>query len=136
MTRLRLIAVGALALVATSCAGTTIDSSVTEAPFVETTATLPSGSAAELLPRLLTEVGRLSEIIGSSGDRSEQMRVIQNLFDAVRPEIADNDGLAADSFEASVELCQKATTFKRPADADKCLRNLNALSAAYLEDHP
>jgi len=136
MTRLRLIAAGAFALVATSCAGTTIDSSVTKAPVVDTTTTLPSGSATELLPRLLTEVGQLSEIIGSSGDRSEQMRVIQNLFDAVRPEIADNDGLAADSFDASVELCQKATTFKRPADADKCLRNLNALSAAYLEDHP
>lgn len=136
MIRFRLISISALALVSMSCASTTIDTSITEAPAVETTTTLPSGTAAELLPRLLTEVGKLSDIIGSSGKRSEQMETIRNLFDAVRPEIADNDGLAADSFDAALDLCQRATKFKRPADADKCFRNLTALSEAYLSNHP
>lgn len=136
MPRIRLIVIGALALVAPSCASTTIDSSVTEVPVVESTTTLPSGTAAELLPRLLTEVGKLSNIIGSDGKRTEQMETIQNLFDAVRPDIADNDGLAADSFDAALDLCKKATQFKRPADADKCFRNLTALSDSYLSNHP
>ena len=136
MSPIRSIAIAALALAATSCASTTIDSAVSEAPVVDTATTLPSGTAAELLPRLLTEVGTLSEIIGSDGRRTEQMATIQSLYDAVRPEIADNDGLAADSFDGALELCKRATRFKRPADADKCFRNLSALSEAYLRNHP
>ena len=129
-----LVVIGVLAIGVTlaSCASTTIDSSVTEAPEVAVTTTLPTGSAAELLPRLVTEVGKLSEIIGSGGDDSEQLRVITDLYDAARPEIAETDGLAADSFDAAIDLCKRATKFNRPADADKCFRNLTVLSDAYL----
>ncbi|MEO6126073.1 MAG: hypothetical protein ABIR32_20430 [Ilumatobacteraceae bacterium] len=136
MIRFRLIAMSALVLVSTSCAATTIDPSVTEAPAVATTTTLPTGTAAELLPVMLAEVEKLSDIIGSDGKRTEQLEMIQNLFNAVRPEIAATDGLVADSFDASLDLCQKATKFKRPADADKCFKNLTTLSEAYLENHP
>jgi hypothetical protein len=53
----------------------------------------------------------------------------------VRPEIESTDGVAAVSFEGAIELCQKAEKFNRPADADKCFRNLRALSDSYLADH-
>jgi hypothetical protein len=120
------------ALSASGCAATTIDSSVTEAPAVAVTTTLPTGTAAELLPRLVTEAGKLSDVIGSSGDKGDQLLVITDLYDAIRPEIAENDGVAAESFDAAIELCRRGTQFNRPADADKCFRNLSALADAYL----
>ncbi len=119
-----------------SCASTTYDSSVTEAPAVETTTTLPTGSAAELLPRLVTEIGLLSNIIGTGGAKTEQLAIITNLYDAVRPELADTDGVATLSFDGAIELCTKGTTFNRPADADKCLRNVKALADSYLASNP
>jgi hypothetical protein len=132
----RALAVGCVGAIVPSCASTTIDSSVTEAPVVEVTTTLPSGTAAELLPRLVSEVGKLSDIIGSGGDKGGQLDVIDNLFDAVRPELADTDGVAALAFDGAIELCRKGTRFNRPADADKCLRNLTALSDSYLRENP
>ncbi len=135
----RFLLVGALwlgSIVGGGCAPTTIDPSVTEAPNLVTTTTLPTGTAAELLPRLVTETGRLSEIVGSGGQKSEQLRVIIDLFDAVRPELADTDGVAALSFDGAIELCRSAATFNRPADADKCFRNVTALAESYLARNP
>jgi hypothetical protein len=119
-----------------ACASTTYDSSVTEAPAVETTTTLPAGSAAELLPRLVAEIGLLSNIIGTGGAKTEQLASITNLFDAVRPELADTDGVATIAFDGAIELCRKGTTFNRPADADKCFRNVKALTDSYLANNP
>lgn len=123
------------ALLFSACASTTIDTSVTQAPKVTTTTTLPSGPATELLPRLVTEAGKLSDLIGSKGEKAAQIALINNLWNAVRPEIESTDGVAAVSFEGAIELCQKAEKFNRPADADKCFRNLRALSDSYLADH-
>lgn len=126
-----IVSFGALSALA-ACASTTIDPSVTEAPAIETLTTQPSGTATELLPRLVTQAGLLSNIIGSFGDKSEQLLVITDLYDAVRPELADTDGVAALAFDGAVELCKTATKFNRPADADKCFRNLSALTDSYL----
>ncbi len=130
-----IVSVGALSAFA-GCASTTIDPTVTQAPSIETNTTLPSGTAAELLPRLVTQAGLLSNIIGSFGEKSEQLLVITDLYDAVRPELADTDGVAALAFDGALELCKKATKFNRPADADKCFRNLSALTDSYLLNNP
>ncbi|HRE00792.1 MAG TPA: hypothetical protein PLV68_05800 [Ilumatobacteraceae bacterium] len=120
-----------ICLTAAGCATTRLDrSSATTA--VPTTTTLPDGGATELLPLLVGEASQLSNVIGANGDRSEQMTRIQNVYDAVRPDIDQTNGLLADSFDAAITLCQRATQFKRPADADKCFRNLEALSDQYL----
>jgi hypothetical protein len=128
-----LAVVGALTLAA--CAKTTFDSSVTEAPAVSTTTTQPTGTIAELLPRLVTEAGGLSDAIANNEHKSEQIALINDLWDAVRPQIEAEDGIAAVNFEGAVTLCQLGAKFNRPADADKCFRNLTALSDSYLQRH-
>ena len=49
--------------------------------------------------------------------------------------IVAEDGIAAVNFEGAVTLCQLGAKFNRPADADKCFRNLTALSDSYLQQH-
>lgn len=138
--RLSFLSVSALALGAlgaTSCASTTFDTSVTEPPAVAVTTTLPAGPAAELLPRLVVETGLLSNAIGDATGKTEQLEVIHNLWNAVRPEIVDTEGdLAAEEFDGAFILCDRAEQFNRPADADKCFRNVQALGDAYLTRNP
>jgi hypothetical protein len=130
MFRVGLVLIGVLCL--SACAKTTIDSSITASPQVAPTTTLPTGSAAELLPRLVTEAGKLSDLIGSRGNKNDQMQAINNLWAAARPEVADTKASTADTFDFAVDLCAKATQFNRPADADKCFRNLATLTTNYL----
>ena len=132
----RLCAVLVAGLCLGACAKTTIDTSVTEAPLVATTTTLPVGPAGQLLPRLVTEAGKLSNLIGGGGDKGTQINVIENLFAVARPEIAATDGVAALGFDGAMELCRRAVKFNRPADADKCFRNLSSLADSYLATNP
>lgn len=119
-----------------ACAKTTIDPSVTTAPAVQTSTTLPSGTPAELLPRLLTEVGKLSDAIGNADHKTEQMDLVSNLWDAVRPAIAADDGVLVLTFDATIQLCRTGTKLNHPADADKCFRNLQTLVDSYLTQYP
>ncbi len=114
------------------CAKTTIDASITEAPVVASTTTLPTGTAAELLPQLVIQAGKLSNIIGSQGAKNDQMHAITNLWNAARPEIAAKNPDLVKTFDFAVDLCDKGRQFNRPADADKCFRNLTALTNNYL----
>ena len=125
-----------LGLGATSCAKTLIDPSVTTAPAAATTTTLPTGTPAELLPRLLLEVGKLSDAIGSNDHKGEQIAIIGDYWNAVRPAIAKADGVVVLQFDPVIALCQRAEKFNRPADADKCFRNLTELANAFLTKHP
>ncbi len=127
-TSLALVALFALS----SCGKTIIDTTITEAPQVAVTTTLPTGSASQLLGRLVAEAGKLSELIGTAGDKNDQMQLINNLWAAARPEVAAADADLADTFDAAIELCTKGTKFNRPADADRCARNLTALTTSYL----
>jgi hypothetical protein len=129
-------AAAVLGVVVPGCAKTTIDPSVTTAPAEQTTTTLPTGTPAELLPRLLTEVGKLSDAIGNADHKSEQMSTINNVWDAVRPAIAANDGVLVLTFDATIQLCQTGARLNHPADADKCFRNLTELVDSYLAQHP
>ena len=125
-----------LALGAAACAKTTIDTSVTTEPAVQSTTTLPTGTPAELLPRLVIETGKLSEAIGNNHHKGEQIDIVNNLWTSVRPAVAAADGVAVLSFDGTIEMCQRAEKFNRPADADKCFRNLTALTDAFLAANP
>ncbi len=128
-----LVAITAITAISLSaCAKTTIDSSITAAPAVAVTTTLPTGSASELLPRLVTEAGKLSNIIGSAGNKTDQMQLINNLWAASRAEVAAKDADIAVTFDAAIDLCAKGAQFNRPADADRCTRNLTTLTTSYL----
>ena len=120
----------------TGCAKTTIDPSVTAEPAGTTTTTIPTGTPSELLPRMLTEVAKLSRAVGENDHKGEQITLVNDLWNAVRPQIAAVDGVVVSSFDGMIDLCQRAEKFNRPADADKCLRNLTALSDAFLAKNP
>ena len=118
------------------CAKTTIVPSDTEAGKVATTTTVPSGTPSALLPRLLAEVGKLSDAIGSGNGKGHEIALINNLYAATRPQIAAVDGVIVLTFDAAIQLCRDGEQFNRPADADKCLRNMQALTTTFLAKHP
>ena len=99
----RICALVSVALATAGCASTVIDPSVTTEPAATTT-TLPSGPASELLPRLLTEVGKLSDAIGTNDHKSEQMALIDNLWNAARPEVAGDDGVLALNVDGAIAV--------------------------------
>ncbi len=137
MTRLTTLLVGACAVTALSgCAKTTIVPSDTEAGKVATTTTVPTGTPSVLLPRLLAEAGKLSDAIGSGDGKGHQIALINDLYTATRPQIAAVDGVIVLTFDAVIKLCRDGEQFNRPADADKCLRNLQTLTTAFLAKHP
>jgi len=140
MLRSRFGGAAALCAVATfalgACAKTTIDPTVTTEPTDQTSTTLPTGTPAELLPRLLTEVGKLSDAIGNADHKTEQMETVDNLWNAVRPAVAKADGVVVLTFDATIELCHTGVRLNHPADADKCFRNLTALVDSFLAKNP
>ena len=125
-----------LSLGATGCAKTLIDPSVTTAPAVATTTTLPTGTPAELLPRLLVEAGKLSDAIGNNDHKGEQITIVNDYWNAVRPALAKADGVLVLQFDPVIALCQRGEKYNRPADADKCFRNLTTLADAFLAKYP
>jgi hypothetical protein len=125
-----------LGLSLTSCATTVIVPSGTTEPNAATATTLPTGTPAELLPRLLVEVGKLSDAIGNNDHKAQQLQIIDNLWNAVRPAVASADGVMATSFDGMIALCHTGEKVNRPADADKCFSNLTALAGDFLAKHP
>jgi hypothetical protein len=126
------LAACALAALA-ACGPTTYDASdSTEPDVVATTTTLPTGTAAELLPVMLAEVqGLPQKVMDASGDGAAATR-IEQLWAAMKPEIeAAKPGLVAD-FEFVVRRCRAAADRNRPADADRASKNLDSLIQAYL----
>jgi hypothetical protein len=127
-----LLALGVCVFTLAACA-TTYDASLATDPHVtSTTSTLPSGTAAELLPQLIAEASGLSTVMLAQGDVSTQAERVQQLWDASRAEVgAKRPDLLAD-FLANVARCNLAVQFKRAADADKAAKNLTVLMNAYL----
>lgn len=125
----------ALVLSAAAC-DTTYDSSISTtsaAPDVAAPAsTLPSGTAAELLPLMLAEVQALpNRVATNDGSRAAATR-IEELWAAVKPEIEANQPALVPDFEFVVRRSRAAADRKRPADADRAFKNLEALVEAYL----
>lgn len=115
-----------------SCAATTYDASISTGTPAPTTTVLPSGTAAELLPQLVTEARGLSALIVDQGDKIAAVERIEALWAAVRNEVVGKDRDIATEIEAEIAKGRSAATLNRPAAADKVYRNLTALVQAYL----
>jgi len=126
------LAVLAFALSLASCAATTYDTSITTQTAAPTTTVLPTGTAAELLPKLVTEAAGLSTLIADSGDKLAAVERMEALWAAARDEVTKNDREIATEIEAEVAKGRAAATFNRPGAADKVYRDLTALVEAYL----
>jgi hypothetical protein len=121
-----------LVISSVACAGTTYDTSISTGTPAPTTTVLPSGTAAELLPQLVTEARGLSELIVDQGDKIAAVERIEALWAAVRNEVVGKDRDIATEIEAEIAKGRSAATLNRPAAADKVYRNLTALVQAYL----
>ena len=124
------IAVGALGL--SACVDTQYDSSIPSEPTIAVTTTLPSGPAADLLPRLVAEAGTLSAAITSKGDKSAIAESAQDLWAAAQQQVAAERPELLGGFESNVADLADAARFNRAADADKAFKNLQALTDSFL----
>ncbi len=126
------LAIWVLAISTASCAATTYDTSISPQIRAATTTVLPIGTAADLLPRLVTEAAGLSVLIADQGDKIAAVERIEALWAAVHDEVAGTDRDIATEIEAEIAKGRRAATFNRPGAADKVYRNLTALVQAYL----
>jgi hypothetical protein len=126
--------VGLLVLAAStaSCAATTYDTSISTGSLAPTTTVLPTGSAAVLLPMLVTDAGQLSAVIVNAGDKFAIVERIEALWAAVRDEVSAKDRDIAIEISAEIAKGRTAARLNRPGAADKVYRNLTALVQAYL----
>lgn len=115
-----------------SCAATTYDSSISTGSPAPTTTVLPSGTAAELLPQVVTEARGLSTLIVDQGDKIAAVERMEALWAAVRNEVVGKDRDIATEIEAEIAKGRSAATDNVPGAADKVYRNLTALVQAYL----
>jgi hypothetical protein len=120
------------AVLCTSCAATTYDSSLDSTIPSATTSTVPTGTPAELLPRLVDEVATLSRIIVDRGDRQAVAERVDALWTALEPQVQGSHPDLIDEFRAAIALVREAAERNRAADADKALRNLTVLADAVL----
>ena len=122
----------AAAIPTASCAATTYDTSISTESLAPTTTVLPTGTAAELLPELVTEAAGLSTLIVDQGDKLAAVERIEALWAAVRDEVTRGDRDIATEISAEIVKSRSAARLNRPAAADKAYRNLTALTKAYL----
>lgn len=115
-----------------SCAATTYDTSISSESGAPTTTVLPTGTASELLPQLVTEASGLSALIVDHGDKIAAVERIEALWAVVQVEVARKDRDIATEIAAEIAKGRSAATFNRPGAADKVYRNLTALVQAYL----
>jgi hypothetical protein len=121
-----------LAASTASCAATTYDITISTGTPAPTTTVLPTGSAAVLLPMLLTDAGQLSAVIVDAGDKFAIVERIEALWAAVRDEVTAKDREIAIEIEAEIAKGRTAARLNRPGAADKVYRDLTALVQAYL----
>jgi hypothetical protein len=126
------LAVVALAAAVLSACATTYDPALVKDTSPATTTTLPSGPAADLLPRLAAEADRLSGVMIAEGDDNTISEQIASLWAATRDEVKAGRPDLVDGFDQNVAMVAKAVKFKRAADADKAAKNLTVLVAAFL----
>lgn len=126
------VAACAVAALALSACATTYDTALVKDTSPATTTTLPSGAAADLLPRLTAEADRLAGVMIADGDDHTVSEQIASLWAAARDEVKADRPDLVDGFDQNVAMVAKAVKFKRAADADKAAKNLKVLVAAFL----
>jgi hypothetical protein len=128
----RTLAVLVLTALSVSCAGTTYDSSINVGTVAPTTTIVPVGTAAELLPTLVTEAAGISKLILDKGDKASAIARIEALWKAVSDEVTKHDRDLAIEIEAEIAKSSRAARLNIPGGADKAYRNLTTLVKAYL----
>ena len=92
---------------------------------------VPTGSTAELLAAISTEVAALSEKLVDNEGQREALARIEAQWDVARPDIEHQRPELLTSFDAAIAQVQRSVERRRPADADKASKNLVALIAAF-----
>jgi hypothetical protein len=128
----RTLALLAFVTTTASCAATTYDSSIKTGTLAPTTTVLPTGTAAELLPQLVTEASGLSALIADDGDKIAVVERMEALWAAVQTEVTRGDRDIATEIAAEIAKGRDAARLNRPGAADKVYRNLTALVQGYL----
>jgi hypothetical protein len=131
--RVGLVAVlGVAVLGLGACAATTYDSELVATTTIAVTTTVPTGTAVDLLPRMVVEGQSVGGLMVDGGDARAAVERLTALWNAVRDEVATSRPDLIDGFDQQVDRFQRAVQFKRAADADKSARNLVVLVDAYL----
>ena len=123
--------IAAATVLPAGCAPTTYDAAEAPVSVAVTSTTVPTGTATELLPRLRDETAALVGVLQAKGDAAAEAKRIRALWQAARTEVTSADVHLADSFEATVELAEKAAARQQLGYAIKASRNMAALVAAY-----
>jgi hypothetical protein len=115
-----------------ACAATTYDSELVATTTIAVTTTVPTGTAVDLLPRMVVEGQSVGGLMVDGGDARAAVERLTALWNVVRDEVAASRPDLIDGFDQQVDRFQRAVQFKRAADADKSARNLVVLVDAYL----
>ncbi|MCE9623553.1 MAG: hypothetical protein K8R99_14545 [Actinomycetia bacterium] len=120
-------------LLATGCTPTTYDASnETSAPTAPTTTTAISDDPVAVLPLMLVEVTDLARRVSEGDGETAAATRIEDMWAAIKESVRDAQPDLYSGFEFVVRRCRDAAEFNRPADADRALKNLEALVEAYL----
>ena len=133
---IRRLAPFVLVVAITACASTTYDNSLGTTAAPTTSSTLPTGTVAELLPRMVTEVQGLSAKISAFKGEQDSAALIEHLWAAMKVEVQRQWPEDVDAFEFIVRRCRQGADRHRPADADRAYRNLVELRDAILGNAP
>jgi ABC-type Fe3+-hydroxamate transport system substrate-binding protein len=93
-----------------------------------------SGSAAELLPEIATEMSRLGSLIADGGDDDAALARIEAVWDSIRPEIDSTRPELVNGIGTTVDMARVAVERKQPADADKAFSILTDLVDKFTGD--
>jgi hypothetical protein len=125
-------ALGVAVLGLGACAATTYDSELVATTTIAVTTTVPTGTAVDLLPRMVVEGQSVGGLMVDGGDARAAVERLTALWNVVRDEVAASRPDLIDGFDQQVDRFQRAVQYKRAADADKSARNLVVLVDAYL----
>ncbi len=126
-----LIALTLLTLL-TACSPTTYDSAAATTQASATTATVPTGSFEELLPRMQVEVHGLAEKVATGQGDLDAAARIEEYWAVIQPDVQAGWPALVEDFQFIVRLCRDAAERNRPANADRASKNLDTLVTAIL----
>ena len=92
------------------------------------TTTLPiTGTTAELLAEMSTQMSRLSSEISAPGDERATLDRIERVWVIARPDVESIRPELVGGIDTTVDMARTAVTRIRPADGDKALQIFNDL---------
>lgn len=125
VTAAALAAVGMLG----ACSSTYDASVTTPATVTVTTEFTVAGSTEEVLVALADEVAALSERLIDNDGQAAALARIEARWDVLEPTIQAEHPKLLYGFDSALDQVRRAVERRRPADADKAWRSLQALIA-------